>query len=413
MRAARPLVAAAALALAPVAAGQALTTTFVGGALSIKGSAGLDAFELTTAMTADGGDEDPPNVFVHPLGDSTVNGSFTDAAFENVLSVKISLGAGADLIQIEQFFGPIVPITVIVGTGDDEVNVIGSTFAAFKVTGGPGADLLTLQQTTTGALKFTDTSEGATLVSVESSFAALTVKGGAGVDQVSLLDVEVAGALAFTLGGGNDEALLTDVTVAEAASFVLGGGDDEFNGNGVTVGGSVQINAGAGDDDVILFDSIVGVAMDVKLGSGPNIIALGALSAPMLVSDSISIKGGPDVDQVALIEETDDFDFAIGADVVLLLKSGENLLEQENDVVIGRDLLITAGSLADALEFTGLTVTRDASISLANGENTLGLTDCSIGNDLTITTGVDDDTVQLSRVAVGGTQSISLGGGET
>lgn len=413
MGTARTFVAAAVLALAPAAASQAVTATFVGGALSIKGSAGIDAIRLTTAMTADGGDEDPPNVFVHPLGDSTVNGSFTEAAFENVLTIKISLAGGADLLQIDQFFGPIVPITVNVGADDDEVQVTGSTFNAFKVTGGPGLDLLTLQQATTGALKFSDTSGGGTLVSAESTFAALTVKGGAVADQLSLLDVEVEGDLGLTLGGGNDEILLTGVTVGEAASFVFGGGDDELNVDDVAVEETVLVNAGAGDDEVVLFNSVVGGGMDVKLGSGPNLVALGAIAAPMLVGGSISIKGGPDSDQIALIEQTDDFEFSIAADLVLQLKSGENLLEQENDVLIGRDLLITAGSLADSLDFTGLTVARDASISLANGANTLGLTDCSIGNDLTITTGADDDTVLLSRVAVGGVQTVSLGGGET
>ncbi len=407
----RPLIALVALGTSLSA--QAMTATFVGGALSIKGSAGVDQLTITTAPPTEGGDLDPPNVYLVPGGDTTVNGSFAAAAFENVLSLKVSLGGESDTLDITQFFGLIVPVAVNAGAGDDHVELSLTGAASLKFVGGAGEDTLGLNGCELGAVKLTDTSGPFVMAATSSECETLTLKSGSADDGLACLDLSIAGDLVMSLGSGDDVPFLSQLTVGGSTSVKLGPGSDNLTVDESLFGGAFTVVGGVDPDFLDFADSSLGASLDVKLGSGPNGFELTNDDLPMQVAGSVTVTGGPDRDTVLLREESPDESVAIGLDLVLTLKSGENELEQSGDVIIARDLLVKAGALGESLQFDGLTVARDASFLLGLGTNLLALLNAAIGNDLTVVTGDDDDTLQLTGTSVGGEQTIDLGGGES
>jgi hypothetical protein len=191
---------------------------------------------------------------------TTINGDATFTASGVTNGLVATLGNGNDVIRLANDNGPVtIAGTIVVSTGNGNDRVTGSlknnASEVFHL--GPGADRISLNNSTLGNLAI----NGDPLLNANGSS-----------DEVLLTRVRTSGAAAIRTGGGSDR-----VEIDGASSFPLsltiatGDGSDQIEIEGTTdvpvqVGNALTIETGRGNDEVRLRDvNVNGVLTIVNL----------------------------------------------------------------------------------------------------------------------------------------------------
>jgi hypothetical protein len=398
-------------ALAPALAAQNdVASVLKGTTLILKGSAGADVLTLSTPTgLADGDGPSPVTVQVTPGLGTTLNGSADAVEFPGVLSLKVNLGPGSDVMSLDALEFGLNPVSVNAGPGDDQLTVSGTTTGPFKFIGSSGNDSFEVEESHLDVTKVSGASGALSMPCTSTYFKELTIKSGPEIDVFNWNDVTVDFRLKLNSGGGSDLLAFTDCIVGSETTLKFGPGNDHFTDDG-SLFNELGLDGGSGDDELTLEDSTLGTTMNVKLGPGLNQLSFISQDTSMVVGNTCTVKGGPQLDTFELRSILAG-GVIIGNDLLVALKAGANELEMTGDVTVGNDLVYTGGGVDDQIDLNGAQLSNDANLVLAGGFNSAFLADCLIGNDLRITAGNGDDTVQLTDTEVGGNQIISLGGG--
>ncbi len=399
-------------ALAPALGAQNVTTVLKGTALSLKGGAGIDDLTISTDPGLADGEIGPVDVLVTPGKGTTLNGSPDPVTFPGVQSLKVSLGAGSDVLALTDLAFGLNPVTLNAGPGDDEVSVINTTTGPFKFIGASGNDTFELQGSSLEQTKVIGSSGVLSMTVTSTDFRDLNLKSGPEIDVLNWNGAAVDFAFKLNTGGGNDLVTLASGAYGTQSTLKLGPGNDHFMDDDGAYGDFVSVIASAGDDEVVFEDTSIGNALNVKLGSGLNDLTLRAKENHFTVGNSVTITGGSAFDTVTF-QDQGGF-LLLGEDLVVALKAGANELQANGDLSLGNDLLYTGGGLDDVVDLNGTQVGFDANLVLKGGFNDVILADCSVGDDLRITAGSGDDDVQFlgtTAASIGGNVLISLGGG--
>ena len=401
-------------ALAPALAAQNdATATLKGTTLTIKGSAGVDDLTLSNPVgIADGDAPVPVDIVVTPGKGSTLNGSTDPAPFSGVLKLKLLLGDGSDVLDMQDFDFSLNPVTLNAGPGDDHVTLTNTTTGDFKFIGSSGNDTFELTGSHLEFTKVTGASGVLTMPATSTYFKQLQLVSGPETDVLNWTGVTVDFHFKLNVGAGNDVMNFSNIIVGNQTTLKFGPGNDHFADDAGTYGEFVNVVASSGDDEVVFEDSLVGNALNVKLGSGQNELTLRGQDEQMTVGNSATFTGGSALDTVSLVATLHAVIF--GNNLIVALKAGANELESIGDVSTGDDLRYTGGGLDDVVDLNQFDVGSDANIVLKGGTNDVILTDCEVGNDLRITAGSGDDTVQFlgtTAESIGGNILINLGSG--
>jgi hypothetical protein len=247
------------------------------------------------------------------------------------------------------------------------------------------------------------------------------VVAGARLNQFLTLGGVIGGTVSYTATPG----AFDDVTVAGTArvggnlNLTVSGGDDVVRLKGGTVMGTLSVTGGAGAD-VVEFaadsDLAIGGSAAIRLGDGVNVVRGLGVGRLVTVGGAFTYTGGvgndtfrPDATGVSL---------RIGGDAKFTFGTGKgfdtNVAEFEG-LSVGRSLTITGAAGADAVNITGpLQVGGATTVNLGVGPNSFAATGSgsTVGTNFTFTALAGTDAVTLDNLSVGRNLSVNLGDGQ-
>lgn len=105
----------------------------------------------------------------------------------------------------------------------------------------------------------------------------LRVVGGPGDDVIDLQNGFIDGPLQVSTGGGNDTVMVA-MDVSRTTRIVTGGGNDTVVLQGAALQRKARIGTGGGDDDVTVLDTFIGQRLRAQLGGGQDTLVIGQLA---------------------------------------------------------------------------------------------------------------------------------------
>jgi len=187
------------------------------------------------------------------LGDG--DNSLDIAAGMNVTGkLAVTGGTGADLISLNSTVGKSLSIST--GLGNDEVTLLGTSFSSTaSITTSAGADIVTIDEASVSAdAHFNNT---------------LTIATGEDNDTVSISN-STTKKVSVNTGDDDDGVTLDTVNASAALSIQTSAGSDDLTLRSViqTGSGTNSLNVGTGADDVIIETSSFSATTTVDLGTG-------------------------------------------------------------------------------------------------------------------------------------------------
>ena len=267
---------------------------------------------------------------------------------------------------------------------------------------------------------FTGTDAGSLTVADGVTLGGNLVVAGARLNQFLTIGGVIGGSVTYTATKG----AFDDVTVSGTAriggnlSLAINGGDDSVRLRGGWLMGNVSVTGGAGADILELasdIDLTIGGSASFRLGDGVNIVRGLGIGHTVNIGGSFTYTGGtgndhfrPDAAGVSL---------RVGGDAKFTLGTGRgfdsNLVEFEG-LSVGRNLTITGAAGEDTVHVTGpLQVGGATAVNLGFGPNTFTATGpgSTVGTNFTYTGLAGTDVVGLDNLAVGRNLSVNLGEG--
>lgn len=248
----------------------------------------------------------------------------------------------------------------------------------------------------------------------------VTFNGHDGADRIFLDDAVLAKKL--TLDS------VEDITTFNAKPVFIGGMEvenEEANGpvvfilnNVTTIGGKLTYcGSGTVDDNVTLNGQVTGPALLMLFGGVNNVNT----SATFGSSLTITGAGGDDT----VLFDSQQTNFVVGSEayanpsvagpLTMKLGDGSNTVIFAGAAAFSKPVTLITGSGSDAVSFTKFNATKNVTLSLGAGANSLvGTTEAGsaayVGGVLKYSGGVDDDVINLDQV-IAGKMMLSLGNG--
>lgn len=304
-----------------------------------------------------------------------------DGASQSVTGVtkgiSVSLGAGADTVTIDNFYGAI-PVTVNLGAGNNQFSVPFASVASLAYVGGKDGDEVELDVLWSTGKVAAALGEGTnSLIFGEvSANSDVTVTGGAGVDTITgrPREMTIGGKLTVNLGAGaNSLTLPNSLTVLRDATFTTGAGNDVIlinTGNGLSgggvlsVGGNLTVASGKGDDDLRLaVTGTLNVGKNLSLSSlgqvlvGDDVQQIIAATQGLSVLGKLSLASGP-VDSLSQTVTASGRDLLIGGAVSLTggaVNSVQSIFSV-GAVMVGGGVTMTIKNLPDVANSWGQSI---------------------------------------------------------
>jgi hypothetical protein len=231
------------------AGGDGINTALIGGNLTVTYGTGNDTFNLQNAVIA--------GATTVTAGEGVDRFNATNVSIGKTLTTNMGNGgngAGDSFNNV----GVAGIASMTYGSGDDILNILGSTFStAATITNGAGLDRLSLQNSAIGgAFAYTGGAGGNGGVGNPDVISGVRVGGtfkityGANDDHLNFNNSTVVGAATISGGNGNDVFGLTSLTFLGALSVTGGLGTDTINVADVSVFGTTALTTSGGDDFV-------------------------------------------------------------------------------------------------------------------------------------------------------------------
>lgn len=325
--------------------------------VTVMGGDGVDTFNITASMNADGGGQDDHFNLV-----SLKSGSRTN----------IDGGDDSDTINISGFAGEMtIDLGAATMTSDNNAVVSFSSIEGFDI----GSTKVTVLGSSVGE-------------NITSGHGNSTIYGGGGIDHITGLSIASGAQANFLYGDGGD-----DVITAHGAAFIFGGADnDTITGSGdadqITGGtGNDTIDAGSGNDIIWGIDGIDDIdgganfdeLKELGTGLGYNYSLVGGR---LWTSDGVNTAKLTSVERVTFINPNSpaDFSFLTSDAIAVLLANGGSLS--------GTDL--RAAMLAQGMDIdgalTGRIYTANATVPVTGGGNSI-IDGTTIGGGVTYASG--------------------------
>lgn len=356
----------------------ALSAKFSAGLLTVAGdpiAGNVDivetagSFEVFDGTTSLGTFTGVKNIKVSVQGNAGINANLTDGGISGSLKVSasgaatIAVSAGSQIDGALVFNGNDAAQSLTLGANV----VIGKSLT---YNGRLGEDFFTIGAGTT--IRGNATLNG-TELGIFDGASAVTIEGNLRFNNTSnsLLGtfrreggtepVNVGGSLTY-LGGRGDDSLSLELNVGGNVTFIDKASDNAFNiADGSTIQGRITMTTGSGDDRFNIQGGTVDKDITLKLGEGDNEFRYG-IAGGVNVGGSVVFTGGQ-----------------------------------------GVDLWQTGGG--------GMIITRNLTVDLGDGLNTIIASAIVSGNKVAINTGNGTDAVSIDGGALNATVKVSLGAG--
>ncbi|CAM5214213.1 hypothetical protein CDEF62S_03993 [Castellaniella defragrans] len=301
------------------------------------------------------------------------------------------------------------------------------TLGTLTITGGSGADTVSIESTDADASVQIDTLQGVDQVSVtgasitgdlsitsgDGAADAVTVKtssiggdtsillGAGAADTVSFTTVAMSGNLSVTAGDGGDTVAVTSSSVGKDTSVTTGSGDDSITFTTVTMTGNLSIAAGDGTNDVTLTSSSVGKDATITSGAGADTV----LFTDSAVGGNTLISTGAGNDAVTLD------DSSVGAGLLINVGDDDNTVTLKNGTTVGEAATLPAAGPVGSdptSTVTAAQLARGIEIDAGTGTDTIDVDTVTVAGGLLVRGGTLANTVTLNKVNLGaGTQGLS------
>ncbi len=293
-----------------------VTATAVDGLLIIEGDMEGNQLRLRSG-------ENPGEIVVAGFPDSgtTINGQTGPQLFPGVRAVATDLGAGDDVIVLDEA-RVAANVFIRTGVGDDRV-VLGRPDAsvpptdgpavviggALSIMTGPGNDVVSAVDLAVADFVAIQTGQGDDVVRLGRPMmdapadvrpsvllgGALRVGLGPGEDLMALHHVHVHGSLFAHGGRGNDQFVVNHVAVQRAMELWTGAGEDDVAVQHSSAA-AAHLNTGIGDDHAAVVDSTFR-SLAVHLGAGDDALSI----KDTTVSRIALLNGGRGDDRLVML----------------------------------------------------------------------------------------------------------------
>jgi Ca2+-binding RTX toxin-like protein len=376
--------------------------TFNVGSLEPAAGGVLDDISASLVLNGEGGTN---SLNLDDSGDASNNsGTFTSSS---VTGLDMAVGISYTMISFA---------TIALGSGDDQLTIVNTPTGGITVSGGAGADTITVENFSAPAIVNGDS--GADTINIRTANGPVTVNGGAGDDAINFGSLAPAsgGTLAgitgpVTVSGGGDSdsltlddvgstsahtLLVTPMTVSgliptdvsydtlESLTIAVGSAGDTINVQGTSA--ATTISSGAGVD-------AFNVASDAPANTG-NLDA---------VNGALTLEAGPGANTLAVCDKTDT---AGNGNVIIGAARIENLAGSNDDVPINyaatggtfSSLTVTTADAADVAETIHVhTPNGPLTLNANGGPDTINVR--GLGFAATINAGAGTDTFNVGSLA--------------
>jgi hypothetical protein len=235
------------------------TSLRIGGVDVINGSQDFTGITSVNVRLGEGDDSvemigalNLKNVSVN-LGDGN-NTLDVGAGLNATTKLTVTGGTGADLVTLDSTVGKSANISL--GLGNDELSLLGTSFSStVSLSTGAGADIVTINENSLGA---------------DASFNNnVTISTGEDNDTVSISNATTK-KLTISTGDDDDTVTLDTLTVNGLLNVNTSAGADVLNILDVdaTLNGTNQLSLGTGADDVVIAESSFQGNVNIDLGTG-------------------------------------------------------------------------------------------------------------------------------------------------
>ena len=249
--------------------------------LTVQDSDFMDTFDVTGGLGNDSID-----LLVSDItGDTTINGNDgADTLYADSLFVSGGFsfdgGIGDDRVDayfIEEYNAPSpIATTFIGGSGNDTINLTGTTAGTTLMDGGDGDDILFNSEPTNSS--------------------DVTIEGGTGIDTVTVQNGTISGKLAIHvregISGVTEPITISMMTVTGATSARGSVGNQHVTMSNNMLG-RVDVVLGGGEDRVLISNSTSAIT-NVKAGSGEDLIDLSGNT----INANLLIDAGGGIDTI-------------------------------------------------------------------------------------------------------------------